>query len=41
MKHFISCNDMYMQVPYGNGQEVKLTEEQKKIYLEQLNILKK
>ena len=35
MKHFFSCNDMYKQVPYGNGQEVKISDEQKKNYLEQ------
>lgn len=35
MNHFFSCNSRYVQVPYGDGQEVVVSEKTKNEYLKQ------
>ena len=35
MNHFFSCNSRYVQVPYGDGQEVVVCEKTKNVYLKQ------
>ena len=35
MNYFLSCNSRYIQVPYGDGQEVSVSEKTKNEYLKQ------